>query len=192
MASLNTFGAILSHAIELESQLSDFYSGIGDIAKAKTADKRRKKLERVRQENVVEITLEPIEGLEAADYALDLRDASESGQAAAAKVAARFYAGSMCAPRSERWSAVARRMAVSKFAGDRSLSPTEGESHANNREHRLATAQRARASLHGRQLWRRGESDTEKIAGLYEITMSEVYVVLSRAQRRGRRGYTGR
>ena len=91
MASLNTFGAILSHAIELESQLSDYYSGIGDIAKAKAADKRRKKLERVRQENVVEITLEPIEGLEAADYALDLRDKTESGQAAAAKVAARFY-----------------------------------------------------------------------------------------------------
>ena len=58
----------------------------------KAADKRRLKLERVRRENVVEITLEPIHGLDAADYALDLSDVSAAGQAAAARVAARFYA----------------------------------------------------------------------------------------------------
>ena len=91
MASLNTFGAILSHAIDLEAQLSAWYSGIGDSAKAKAADKRRMKLERARRENVVEITLEPIEGLDASDYALDLSDESAAGQAAAAHVAARFY-----------------------------------------------------------------------------------------------------
>lgn len=86
MATLNTFGAVLSHAIAMEAQLEDWYSRIGEDAQAKAAAKRRKMLERVRRENVVEITLEPIEGLDAADYQLDLADA-----AAARRVAARFY-----------------------------------------------------------------------------------------------------
>ena len=91
MASLNTFGAILSQAVELESQLSAWYSRLGKADKAKAADKRRVKLERARRENVVEITLEPIEGLNADDYTLDLNDDSAAGQQAAAQVAARFY-----------------------------------------------------------------------------------------------------
>ncbi len=91
MSSLNTFGAILSHAIELETQLQAYYNGIGEAERAKAADKRRKKLERARRENVVEITLEPIEGLHATDYALDLADVSEAGQAAVKRQAARFY-----------------------------------------------------------------------------------------------------
>ena len=88
---LNTFGAVFTFAIELEGRLSAFYSEIGDAAKAKAADKRRKKLERVRRENVVEITLEPIVGLDADDYALELQDASAAGQTAAARLAAQFY-----------------------------------------------------------------------------------------------------
>ncbi|MCE2472234.1 MAG: hypothetical protein J4G18_10085 [Anaerolineae bacterium] len=92
MASLNTFGAILSHAVALESQLSAWYTRLGEADKAKAADKRRKKLERVRRENVVEITLEPIEGLSADDYALDLSGDSDAAQATAAQIAAAFYA----------------------------------------------------------------------------------------------------
>ncbi|MDE2852597.1 MAG: hypothetical protein OXN88_00350 [Chloroflexota bacterium] len=91
MASLNTFGAIFTFAIEMEGRLSAYYDGLGDAAKAKAAEKRRKKLERVRRENVVEITLEPIAGLDADDYALELSDGSAAGQAAAAREAARFY-----------------------------------------------------------------------------------------------------
>ncbi len=91
ITSLNTFGAVLSHAIELEAQLRDWYSRLGEADKAKAADKRRMKLERVRRENVVEITLEPIEGLDAADYRLDLADASPAGRTAVENVAARFY-----------------------------------------------------------------------------------------------------
>lgn len=91
MASLNTFGAVFTFAIELEAQLGAYYNGMGDAERAKAADKRRKKLERVRRENVVEITLEPIVGLDADDYALDLSDRSAEGQAAAAGKAARFY-----------------------------------------------------------------------------------------------------
>ncbi|MCY4147098.1 MAG: hypothetical protein OXE95_08080 [Chloroflexi bacterium] len=88
MASLNTFGAILSHAIELETRLCEWYERIGEADKARAADKRRRKLERARREHVLEITLEPIRGLDAADYALDLA----AGMAAASAVAARFYA----------------------------------------------------------------------------------------------------
>lgn len=44
MASLNTFGAILTYAIELESQLNDYYQALGDSDRAKAADKRRKSL----------------------------------------------------------------------------------------------------------------------------------------------------
>ena len=91
MASLNTFGAILSYAIDLEAQIRDYYEQAGDSNKASDAEKRRSKLERVRRENVVEITLEPIEGLDEANYVIDFDDASASGQNAVESMAARFY-----------------------------------------------------------------------------------------------------
>lgn len=85
MTELNSFGSVLTFAIALETQLRDLHSGAGHAALADAADKNRQKLERVRRENVVEITLEPISGLNAADYAL--------GEAAQAEgIAAKFYA----------------------------------------------------------------------------------------------------
>ena len=48
-------------------------------------------MERVRRENVTEIKLEPIEGLDQADYAIDWNDTSPAGQQAAAATAARYY-----------------------------------------------------------------------------------------------------
>ena len=89
--TLNTFGAVFTFAIELEARLSAFYTRLGEAEKAQAAEKRRVRLERVRRENVVEITLEPIAGLDGDDYALDLSDGSTDGQAAAARIAARFY-----------------------------------------------------------------------------------------------------
>jgi hypothetical protein len=94
MASLNTFGAVFTHAINMEARLSDYFKSIGQCDQAKDADKRRSTLERIRREYVVEITLEPIEGLDEADYALNLDDTSESGWQAAIRTAARFYADS--------------------------------------------------------------------------------------------------
>ncbi len=91
MSSLNTFGAIMTFAIELETQLRDFYQAAGSADRAAEADKRRLNLERVRRENVTEIKLEPIEGLDETDYRLDLTDLSAAGQASAARTAARFY-----------------------------------------------------------------------------------------------------
>lgn len=91
MSSLNTFGAILTYAIEMETRLRDYYAAAGNAERAAAADSRCAKLERVRRQNVVEITLEPIEGLDEAHYAFNLEDASPEGQRVAAQIAARFY-----------------------------------------------------------------------------------------------------
>jgi hypothetical protein len=92
MASLNTFGSIMTHAVNLENALADYYRQAGNDERAEAADKRRQKMERIRRESVLEITLEPIEGLDEADYALDLDDSSAAGQQIVEKTAARFYA----------------------------------------------------------------------------------------------------
>ncbi len=91
MPSLNTFGAIFTYAIELETRLRDYYTAAGSAERAAAADSRRARLERVRRQNVVEITLEPIEGLDEADYALNVDDTSPAGRSAAARTAIRFY-----------------------------------------------------------------------------------------------------
>src|SRR5690349_5416098 len=91
MASLNTFGAILTYAINLEERLRDYYQAGGDTKRAQDADKRRLTLERIRREYVVEITLEPIDGLDEANYAFDLDNHSEDGQEAVESTAAQFY-----------------------------------------------------------------------------------------------------
>ncbi len=91
MASLNTFGAILTYAIDLEKRLTDYYKKAGVSDRAADADKRRAKLERARSLYVLEITLEAIDGLNEANYALNLDDTSSAGQKAAEQTAARFY-----------------------------------------------------------------------------------------------------
>ncbi len=79
--SLTQFGSILTFAANLENRLAEFYekaSKEGGIhseefsRRVKSCIKRKRRLERSRRENVTEITLEPIEGLNAADYQLDL------------------------------------------------------------------------------------------------------------------------
>jgi hypothetical protein len=97
MSSLNTFGAVMTFAIDLETRLRDFYQAAGDTARAAEADRRRANFERVRRENVTEIKLEPIEGLSETDYAFDPADTSAAGRAAAEAAAARFF--SDAAPR---------------------------------------------------------------------------------------------
>jgi hypothetical protein len=91
MASLNTFGSIMTHAIGLESSLRDYYQRIGNDDRAKASDDSRAKLEKVRREHVLEITLEPIDGLDADDYTLNLEDTSTEGQHQAEAIAVRFY-----------------------------------------------------------------------------------------------------
>ncbi|MCL4249983.1 MAG: hypothetical protein KJ065_17685 [Anaerolineae bacterium] len=91
MSSLNTFGAIMTFAIEMETRLRDYYQSAGDAARAADADKRRANLERVRRENVTEIKLEPIEGLDEANYTLDLDVQSDAARATIEATATRFY-----------------------------------------------------------------------------------------------------
>ncbi len=91
MPSLNTFGSILTYAINLEASITDYYEAVGDAAKSKEADKRRANLERVRRENVLEITLEAIDGLDEANYSFDFDDTSDAGQGAVEATAAQFY-----------------------------------------------------------------------------------------------------
>lgn len=91
MSSLNTFGAILSYAIEMEGQIAAYYQSAGETSRAADAQKRKTNLERVRRENVTEIKLEPIEGLHESDYAMNFADASAANQQAIETAAARFY-----------------------------------------------------------------------------------------------------
>lgn len=91
MTSLNSFGSIMTYAIELETRLRDYYTTVGNEERAKETDKRRLNLERVRRENVTEIKLEPIEGLHEDNYTLNLSDTSAAGQKAVEQVAASFY-----------------------------------------------------------------------------------------------------
>ena len=71
----------MTFAINLENQLAQYYEKASEEGgihseefsrRAKACIKRKRRLERSRRENVTEITLEPIEGLNAADYQLDL------------------------------------------------------------------------------------------------------------------------
>lgn len=91
MTELNAFGAILTFAIDLESHLRDYYTAAGMNDRAADADKRRANLERVRRENVTEIKLEPIEGLDADVYTLNLNDSSAEVVRANEATAAQFY-----------------------------------------------------------------------------------------------------
>jgi hypothetical protein len=78
---LNQFGAVLSFAINIEKILVEYYESargenqeyLSELEQRRDASQKRvKKLERSRRENVTEITLEPIEGLDASNYRLDV------------------------------------------------------------------------------------------------------------------------
>ena len=75
---LGTFGAILTHAIELEEQAVSFYESVPEQVQgpfgelAQDSRKRLTRLERARREGVTEMILEPITGLDSEAYQLDL------------------------------------------------------------------------------------------------------------------------
>lgn len=76
---LGTFGAIMRFALEVENEVTSFYesakelvedqelAGLFDIL-ADRGQKRAKTIERVRRENVTEMILEPITGLDSETY----------------------------------------------------------------------------------------------------------------------------
>jgi hypothetical protein len=73
---LGTFGAIMGFALELEQSAADFYGKSPEnalfVELAQGTEKRLQKLERARRENVAEMILESITGLDGDHYTVDL------------------------------------------------------------------------------------------------------------------------
>ena len=76
---LGTFGAIMKFALEVENEVANFYESVKEKAKdqelidifdslTKRGHKRVKTIERVRRENVTEMILEQITGLDSDTY----------------------------------------------------------------------------------------------------------------------------
>ncbi|MHA1940762.1 MAG: hypothetical protein ACXACP_00315 [Candidatus Hodarchaeales archaeon] len=99
--SLTQFGSILSFAILLEEKLEGFYIELASeedgilseefSKRAKACAKRKHRLERSRRENITEITLEPIEGLDENNYQLNLSGKSPQDIDAIEKIVIDFY-----------------------------------------------------------------------------------------------------
>lgn len=98
--ALNQYGAVMTFAIELEAQLAEFYEQAAAAtpnlaaelhSRAKASKSRSQKIEQSRRENVTEITLEPIDDLDEADYALDLSQYTPSNINAVEAVVQKFY-----------------------------------------------------------------------------------------------------
>lgn len=102
--ALNQFGAIMTFAINMEEQLAAFYEQAAAtggphaeefLGRTAASQKRRKKIEQSRRENVTEITLEPIDGLDEADYVLDLTTFTPQAVNAIEETVKRFYSDIM-------------------------------------------------------------------------------------------------
>jgi hypothetical protein len=98
--ALNQFGAIMTFAIEMEQQVAALYdraAGQGGknasefSERAEAARKRAQKLEASRRQNVTEITLEAIVGLDEADYTFDYSNTSAAAINALEETIQRFY-----------------------------------------------------------------------------------------------------
>ncbi|MBN1485146.1 MAG: hypothetical protein JXA37_10515 [Chloroflexia bacterium] len=98
--TLGTFGAILGFALEIEAQAAALYESEAGADSselfqelARQTRKRQGRLERARREGVQEMILEPIQGLDRADYGLELPAGAGPLQQALAleERAVRFY-----------------------------------------------------------------------------------------------------
>jgi hypothetical protein len=95
---LGTFGAIMKFAMEIEQEVNKFYESASSFAKDsnlmnqfqklhKRGEKRLKTLERVRRENVTEMILEPIHGLDSENYKFDSEILSTTDEIALVELA---------------------------------------------------------------------------------------------------------
>ncbi|MBI5931969.1 MAG: hypothetical protein HY862_21860 [Chloroflexi bacterium] len=98
--ALNQYGAVMTFAIELEGKLAEFYEQAANAnanhadelqSRAKASKSRSQKIEQSRRENVTEITLEAIEGLDEADYAIDFSQYTASNIDAVEAIVQKFY-----------------------------------------------------------------------------------------------------
>jgi rubrerythrin len=103
--SLNTFGAILTFAIDSEGTLQQYYEQAAQTGGetrelfenyARKSAKRKQRLIAIRQDNITEMVLEPISGLNQPDYETAASTPADSAAALAAALdleqrAERFY-----------------------------------------------------------------------------------------------------
>jgi hypothetical protein len=98
--ALNQFGAVMTFAISLEDTLAEFYASAAThlpddadelIERSEAAAKRSQKLQRSRRNDITEITLEPIEGLDEANYVIDTATFTQKNIEKIEQTAARFY-----------------------------------------------------------------------------------------------------
>lgn len=102
MTELGTFGAILRFAIKVEQEAAAYYEQLVqeslDTAAQETVSalaqahrKRQQTVERMRREQVTEMILEPIYGLQEEDWLLDLQRGKQQEAARAENLIAAFY-----------------------------------------------------------------------------------------------------
>ena len=88
---LGTFGAIMKFALETEQDVTKFYEAASKLVNdqnkvelfqdlLKRGEKRLKTLERVRRENITEMILEPIIGLDSENYKIVTEIQSNQGE----------------------------------------------------------------------------------------------------------------
>jgi hypothetical protein len=75
--ALNSYGTIMAYAIELEGNMQTFYESVTPLEStfedyARRCAKRKQRITQVRQEYVTEMVLEPIAGLNIANYELNV------------------------------------------------------------------------------------------------------------------------
>jgi hypothetical protein len=100
LMSLTQFGSIFKFAIQIESRLAEFYEQAAEdnvnadefTKRAKACRTRKRRLEESRRLNVTEMILEPIEGLNEADYSLNLTSTKSKSINAIEETVSRFYA----------------------------------------------------------------------------------------------------
>jgi hypothetical protein len=108
-STLNTFGAVLRFAIEMEETTSHFYTEAAANSQSEPVaglllelsagrDRRAQEVARIRRENVAEMILEPVVGMDGAAYSRDLMPAGNVSDADRLRMAAllegdaeRFY-----------------------------------------------------------------------------------------------------
>jgi rubrerythrin len=99
--SLSTFGAIMGFAAEITERAADTYKsmvqkakdpGLREILQALSAEggKSHSLMEKTRRENVTEMILEPISGLQQEDYEIDFRVGDSMGDSDLLKAALAF------------------------------------------------------------------------------------------------------
>lgn len=111
-SELNTFGSVLTFAVYLEDTARTFYESLSEndhhpfsrefLKELIEGNRKRGELlERMRRENVVEMVLERISGIDQREYVIDLSHAADKLDASAVKFALeleermrRFYADS--------------------------------------------------------------------------------------------------